>query len=369
MDTYRAIGPLLRLFPAETAHGLALWALRLGLVPAAPAPEMGPEMGIDDPMLASRVWGREFANPIGLAAGFDKDAQVIDAMFGTGFGFVEVGTITPQPQAGNPRPRLFRLPEDEAVINRLGFNSAGMAAAAANLERRRQSGRRLAGPVGINLGKNKDTVDAAADFAAAAELLSPFADYLAINVSSPNTPGLRALQNRAQLEDLLARVEAARTRATGAEGPPLVLKIAPDLIDEDLADIAEVALSGAIDGLIIGNTTIARPTSLISRRKSEAGGLSGRPLLALSTEILGKMYRLTDGKVPLIGVGGISSAEDALAKIRAGASLVALYSALIYQGPGLVSRIKARLPELLSAQGFSRLGDAVGADHRGQGPL
>ncbi len=357
MDTYRAIGPLLRLLPAETAHGLALGALRRGLVPPAPA--------IDDPMLACRVWGRDFANPIGLAAGFDKDAQVIDAMLGAGFGFVEVGTITPQPQAGNPRPRLFRLSEDEAVINRLGFNSAGMAAAAARLERRRKSGRISAGPLGINLGKNKDTVDAAADYAAAAELLAPYADYLAINVSSPNTPGLRGLQNRARLEDLLARVGAARTRAAGAEGPPLVLKIAPDLDDEDLAEIAEVALSGAIDGLIIGNTTIARPESLRSRRKSEAGGLSGRPLFALSTEILGKMYRLTKGQIPLIGVGGISSAEDALAKIRAGASLVALYSALIYQGPGLVLRIKARLPELLAAQGFSRLGDAVGADHRG----
>jgi len=361
MDTYRAIGPLLRLFPAETAHGLALGALRLGLVPPAPAPAMG----MDDPVLGSRVWGRDFANPIGLAAGFDKDAHVIDAMLGAGFGFVEVGTITPQPQAGNPRPRLFRLSEDEAVINRLGFNSAGMAAAAARLERRRKSGRKLAGPVGINLGKNKDTVDAGADYAAAAEVLAPFADYLAINVSSPNTPGLRALQNRAQLESLLARVGAARTRAAGAEGPPLVLKIAPDLADEDLAEIAEVALSGAIDGLIIANTTIARPESLRSRHKSEAGGLSGRPLFTLSTEVLGKMYRLTKGEVPLIGVGGISSAEDALAKIRAGASLVALYSALIYQGPGLVSRIKARLPELLRAQGFSRLGDAVGADHRG----
>ena len=357
MDTYRAIGPLLRLFPAETAHGLALGALRLGLVPPAPAR--------NDPVLACRVWGRDFANPIGLAAGFDKDARVIDAMLGAGFGFVEVGTITPRPQAGNPRPRLFRLSEDEAVINRLGFNSAGMAAAAARLERRRQSGRKLAGPIGINLGKNKDTVDAAADYAAAAEVLAPFADYLAINVSSPNTPGLRALQNRAQLEGLVARVGAARTRAVGAEGPPLVLKIAPDLNDEDLAEIAELALSGAIDGLIIGNTTIARPAGLRSRRKSEAGGLSGRPLLALSTEVLGKMYRLTKGEVPLIGVGGISSAEDALAKIRAGASLVALYSALIYQGPGLVSRIKAELPELLGAQGFSRLGDAVGADHRG----
>ena len=357
MDTYRAIGPLLRLLPAETAHGLALGALRLGLVPPAPA--------MDDPMLACRVWGRDFANPIGLAAGFDKDAQVIDAMLGAGFGFVEVGTITPEPQAGNPRPRLFRLSEDEAVINRLGFNSAGMAAAAAGLERRRQSGRRLAGPIGINLGKNTDTVDAAADYAAAAELLAPYADYLAINVSSPNTPGLRGLQNRARLEDLLARVGAARTRAAGAGGPSLVLKIAPDLDDEDLAEIAELALSGAIDGLIIGNTTIARPESLRSRRKSEAGGLSGRPLFALSTEILGKMYRLTKGEIPLIGVGGISSAEDALAKIRAGASLVALYSALIYQGPGLVSRIKARLPELLAAQGFSGLGDAIGADHRG----
>ena len=354
MDYYRAIGPLLRLAPAEAAHAFTLWALKRGLVPAGRAE--------DDPVLACRLWGREFSNPIGLAAGFDKHAEVPDAMLALGFGFVEVGSITPRPQPGNPRPRMFRLEQDEAVINRLGFNSAGMAAAAARLRRRLGSGRRRPGIVGVNLGVDRDTADAAADYAAGAKALGPFADYLVVNVSSPNTPGLRALQSRAALEELLAKVKAARGGA--GEPPPVVLKIAPDLTEEELAEIAGVAVSGLTDGLIVSNTTTARPEGLSSRRRFEAGGLSGRPLFGPSTEMLRKMYRLTEGKVPLIGVGGISSGREAYAKICAGASLVQLYTALVYRGPGLVGRIKTDLSDLLRADAIPRLADAVGADHR-----
>ncbi len=354
MDYYRAIGPLLRLVPAEAAHGFALRALKYGLVPARPAE--------DDRLLACRVWGRDFANPIGLAAGFDKNAEVPDAMLALGFGFVEVGSITPRPQPGNPKPRMFRLEQDEAVINRLGFNSAGMAAAAKRLERRVDSGRRRPGIVGVNLGVDRDTADAAADYAAGAKALGPLADYLVVNVSSPNTPGLRGLQSRAALEGLLAKVRAASGGTE--EPPPVVLKIAPDLEDAELAGVAAVAASGLTDGLIISNTTTARPEGLRSRRRHETGGLSGRPLFGPSTEILRRVYRLTEGKVPLIGVGGVSCGREAYAKIRAGASLVQLYTALVYRGPGLIPRIKAELADLLRRDGFAHLADAVGADHR-----
>lgn len=353
MDHYRAIGPLLRLLPAEAAHGLTVRALKYGLVPAPRAE--------DDRLLACRVWGRDFPNSIGLAAGFDKNAEVPDATLALGFGFVEVGSITPRPQPGNPKPRLFRLEEDEAVINRLGFNNAGMAAAVERLERRLGSGRRRPGIVGVNLGVDRDTADAAADYAAGARALGRFADYLVVNVSSPNTPDLRGLQSRAALEDLLARVRAG---GETDERPPVVLKIAPDLEDAELAGIAAVAASGLADGLIISNTTTARPEGLRSRRRFETGGLSGRPLFGPSTEILGKMYRLTQGKVPLIGVGGVSCGREAYAKIRAGASLVQLYTALVFRGPGLIPRIKAELADLLRRDGFARLEDAVGADHR-----
>jgi dihydroorotate dehydrogenase len=307
------------------------------------------------------VWGLEFPNPIGLSAGFDKDAEAYAALLRLGFGFVEVGSITPQPQAGNPKPRVFRLPEDGAVINRLGFNSAGLAAAVTNLRPRRSE---RVGIVGINLGKNRDSADAAADYAAGTTALAPLADYLVINVSSPNTPGLRALQGSAALRELLARVQAARRAAVPDRPPPLLLKIAPDLAAAEARDVAEVALAGGIDGLIVGNTTIARPPDLRSRHAKESGGLSGRPLFALSTELLRQFDRLTEGRLPLIGVGGIASGADAYAKIRAGASLVQLYTALIYHGPGLVGRIKRDLAACLRADGFATVAAAVGADHR-----
>jgi len=355
VDRFRLILPLLRRLAPETAHDLSLLALRCGLGPGAGAP--------DDPVLATRLWGRAFSNPVGLAAGFDKNAVVARQMLGLGFGFVEVGTVTPRPQAGNPKPRIFRLSADRAAINRIGFANVGQAVAARRLAALRR--RVVPGPVGVNLGKNKETVDAAADYAAGAKALAPIADYLVVNVSSPNTPGLRALQGRRELEAIVARVrDALGAVMAAAPPPPLLVKIAPDLAPADMADIAALAGAGAVDGLIVSNTTIQRPPGLIDPRRAEAGGLSGRPLFALATQVLAEMYRLTGGRVPLIGVGGISGPRDAYAKIRAGASLVQLYTALVYEGPGLVGRIKKGLAARLRADGFATLAEAVGADHR-----
>lgn len=351
-DLHRLAVALLRLLPPETAHRATIWALAAGLVPRLPA--------ADDPILRVRLWGRDFANPLGLAAGFDKDAEAHAACLGLGFGFVEIGSVTPRPQPGNPRPRLFRLDADRAVINRMGFNSRGLDFAA-----RRLAGRdRSAGIVGANLGKNKESADAAADYAAGARRLAPLADYLVVNVSSPNTPGLRALQGREPLARLIEAVLAARAEVASRQPPPLLLKIAPDLTDEDKRDIVEVALGRGLDGLIVSNTTIARPASLRSPHARETGGLSGRPLFAPSTAVLADMYRLTGGRIPLVGVGGISSGADAYAKIRAGASLLQLYTALVYEGPGLVRRILADLAVRLRADGFAGVAEAVGADCR-----
>ncbi len=347
---------LLRLLPPETANRLSIRALALW------PRSTGSDASLDDPILATRVFGLDFPNPLGLAAGYDKSAEVFGPALRLGFGFVEVGSLTPLPQEGNPKPRLFRLARDEAVINRMGFNNDGLAAARARLARRSSGAAR--GIVGANLGKNKDSADAAADYAAGVAALAPLADYLVINVSSPNTAGLRALQGRAALETLLAAVRGARS----GERPPLLLKIAPDLSEADKQDIAQVALAGGLDGLIVSNTTIARPPGLHGAARNETGGLSGRPLFQPSTAVLGDMYRLTGGKLPLIGVGGIFSGDDAYAKIRAGASLLQLYTALIYGGPGLVQKIKTDLARRLRADGFSNLGEAVGADHRGNNP-
>ncbi|MFQ5775881.1 MAG: quinone-dependent dihydroorotate dehydrogenase [Kiloniellaceae bacterium] len=354
VDRFRLAAPLLRLLDPEAAHDLTLWALRHGLAPAHRAP--------DDPILATRLWGREFPNPVGLAAGFDKNAAVVAATLGLGFGFVEVGSITPRPQAGNARPRVFRLPAERAVINRIGFAGEGMAAAAERLARWRAHGGQ--GLVGINLGTNRDTADPAADYAAGAKALGPYADYLVVNVSSPNTPGLRALQGRAELENVLARVRAALAEIQRQGGPPLLVKIAPDLTPADKEDIAAAAQAGGVDGLIVGNTTVRRPPGLTGRHRDEAGGLSGRPLFALSTAALADMYRLTGGRVPLVGVGGVSGPAEAYAKIRAGASLIQLYTALVYEGPALIPRIKAGLAGLLRRDGFASVAEAVGAEHR-----
>jgi dihydroorotate dehydrogenase len=337
---------LLRVLPAETAHRatIALSGAGMRFLPGA---------GSDDARLAIDVLGLSFPNPVGLAAGFDKNAEVPDAMSRLGFGFVECGTVTPRPQSGNPQPRLFRLTQDRAVINRLGFNNGGIAEAARNLARRKANG-----IVGINIGANKDSADRIADYASAFTALSSLADYVTVNVSSPNTPGLRGLQNKDELTRLLDSL--TRTRQTKI---PLLLKIAPDLDEPALDDIAAVVRASRIEGLIVSNTTLARPP-LASHHAGETGGLSGAPLFAPSTEILRQMRLRLGDIVALIGVGGISSGADAYAKIRAGASLVQLYTALVYQGPGLVVRIKRDLAALLARDGFAHVADAVGADAR-----
>lgn len=350
MDPYSIAGPLLRLLDAERAHRLAIAALRTGLVPHDPVAA--------EPVLAVRLWNRDFPNPIGLAAGFDKNAEVADMVLGHGFGFTEVGTVTPRPQRGNPQPRLFRLPEDGAVINRMGFNNQGLAAVARRLAQRRQRG--ASGIVGGNVGPNRDATDSAAACAEAAAILAPLVDYVVVNVSSPNTPGLRALQRRTALADLLGRVREARDGAHPQT--PLLVKVAPDLDEEERADIAQVVLDAGIDGLIATNTTIERPPGLRGRYAREAGGLSGAPLFIRSTRVLADFRRLTHGRLPLIGVGGIASGADAYAKIRAGASLVQLYTALVWHGPALVARIAADLAGLVRRDGFASVAEAVGAD-------
>jgi len=341
--------PILHRLPAECAHRLTVAGLRAGLGPRVSAKA--------DPALAVTVWGRHFDNPLGLAAGFDKNAQVMGAMLRLGFGFVEVGTITPRPQPGNPRPRMFRLAEDRAVINRLGFNNGGMTRAAGRLASFRNVNRGAI--VGVNIGRNKTSTDAVADYRAAAQALAPFADYLVVNVSSPNTPGLRDLQGAGQLAELVAEVRAVR----GAAAPPVLVKIAPDLGDGQLADICALARAGGMDGLIVSNTTTDRPETLKSRYRKETGGLSGAPLMAPATRLLAEAFAEIKGRVPLVGVGGVASAEDAWAKIRAGASLVQLYSALVFEGPGLVPRILDGLAERLRADGFARVQDAIGAGY------
>ena len=336
--------PLIFQLDAERAHRLTILGLRVKPLAVARS---------DDPILASRVAGLDFPNPVGLAAGFDKDAQVPDAMLALGFGFVEVGTVTPLAQAGNPRPRLFRLTEDRAVINRMGFNNGGQAAAFERLLRRN----RRPGIVGVNIGANKDAADRIADYANGVRVMAPIAHYLTVNISSPNTPGLRALQDKGALDELLAAVAEAR----GVSGPPVFLKVAPDLQPADIDDIAAVAIARGMDGLIVSNTTIARPP-LRSPLAAEAGGLSGAPLRDMAMTRLRDFRAATGGKLPLIAAGGIASAEDAYARIRAGASLVQLYSALVYEGPGLARRITRGLADLLKRDGFANMGEAIGSN-------
>jgi dihydroorotate dehydrogenase len=335
---------LLGALPAETAHETTLGLTR------AFAP-MLPRARADDPRLEVNAMGLSFPNPMGLAAGFDKDARVPDAMLKLGFGFVECGTVTPKPQAGNPKPRLFRLRDDGAVINRMGFNNRGMDQAARNLALRRKNG-----IVGINIGANKDSSDRIADYVQCFARLAPLADYVTVNVSSPNTPGLRGLQNKEELTQLLATL----TQARAGWGYPILLKIAPDLDAHALDDIAQVVIASRIEGVIVSNTTIARPP-LRGSHAQETGGLSGAPLFQLSTEILRQMRVRLPKEIVLIGVGGISSGRDAYEKILAGASLVQLYTALVYQGPGLVGRIKRDLVACLARDGFSSVAAAIGA--------
>jgi dihydroorotate dehydrogenase len=340
---------LLQLLPAEAAHNASLTALKLGLGRLrAPA---------SDPKLAVQVLGQNFPNPLGLAAGYDKNADVPDAMLALGLGFVEVGTVTPLPQAGNPKPRLFRLRADRAVINRMGFNNHGLEALVAKLNARR--GR--PGIVGVNIGANKDSTDRIHDYVTGLRAVAGFASYITINISSPNTPGLRGLQDPAQLEDLLGRLIEARRDC--ASLVPLMLKIAPDLSDEAISDIVALAIGAGIDGMIISNTTIARPASLQDAQASQTGGLSGAPLFDPSTHALRIAARASAGRLVLIGAGGISSAAHAYAKFQAGAHLVQLYSALAYDGPELIRRILNELPELMARDGFESIGAVTRAAH------
>jgi dihydroorotate dehydrogenase len=335
----------LRRLDAEGAHRLTVRLMAAGLGPK-------PRLAADE-RLKIRVAGIGFPNPLGLGPGFDKDAACPDAALDLGFGFVEIGAVTPKPQPGNPRPRVFRLEADRAVINRYGFNSEGLDAVA-----RRLGLRARRGVVGANLGANKESADRIDDYACGVRALGPLVDFLTVNISSPNTPGLRALQDRAALDDLLARVLAERAKL--AVPTPIFLKVAPDLADSDKADIADAARRCKIDALIVSNTTIARP-ELKSPRRSEAGGLSGAPLFAPSTRLLAEFHAELKGAIPLVGVGGVFSARDAYEKILAGASLVQLYTALVYEGPGLPSRIVRGLPALLAADGFRSISAAVGA--------
>ena len=343
----------LQLLPPETAHGLALRALRRGF-----ARTVSPAVSA---RLETSFCGFDLPHPLGLAAGFDKNAEAVSGLFGLGFSFVEVGTVTPRPQPGNPKPRLFRLRRQQALINRMGFNNQGLAAVCAQLA----AHERGSGVLGANIGANRDSADPAADFVACLNALYPLVDYIALNVSSPNTPGLRDLQQRARLDELLATLlETRRNLAATARPKPLLVKIAPDLAPDDEAAIAEVVLSRGVDGLIIGNTTVERPPVVTGRHRTEPGGLSGAPLFLRSTEQLGRFYRLTAGKLPLIGVGGILCGADAYAKIRAGASALQVYTALIYRGPRTVLRIVAELDRLLKRDTPARLADARGIDVR-----
>ncbi|XP_064641582.1 dihydroorotate dehydrogenase (quinone), mitochondrial-like isoform X1 [Lineus longissimus] len=386
--------PATRLVGAETAHGLAITLSKYGLVPR--------QKKLDPPILKTTVFGREFNNPVGLAAGFDKQGEAVDSMLKMGYGFVEVGSVIPKPQEGNPKPRMFRLTEDQGVINRMGFNSDGHEAVYQRLKARADriqgkggtvqawpddrnllnetffyGGNReyfdgsphiepALGVMGVNLGKNKTSPDAVEDYVEGVRKFGELADYLVINVSSPNTPGLRDMQGRKQLEELVTKVVEARNLLKCDPKPPLLVKIAPDLTEKDKTDIAAVVArpKSGVDGLIVSNTTIARPDTLRSKNKVETGGLSGQPLKKMSTQTISDMYRLTQGRLPIIGVGGVGSGDDAYEKIRAGASLVQLYSAMAYEGPPVVQRIKSELGANLTKDGFSSVKGAVGADHK-----
>ena len=338
------VRPAIFALDPERAHRLTINGLK-ALPPGTPPGS--------DPALATQVAGIHFPNPVGLAAGYDKDAEVPDAMLGFGFGSVEIGSVTPRPQAGNPKPRLFRLVEDEAVINRMGFNNAGAAAALSRL--RKRAGR--PGVVGVNIGANKDSEDRIADYAKMTQLMAPLASYLAVNISSPNTPGLRALQDEGALTALLDAVFEAR----GSDGPPVFLKVAPDLEPADIDAIARIAIESGLSALIVSNTTIARP-DLASPHRIESGGLSGAPLRDLALQRIRDFRKATGGRIPLIGVGGIASAKDAWARIKAGASLVQLYSALVYEGPGLPRRINEGLLAAMQREGYSTIAEAVGSE-------
>ena len=349
MSLYRILRPLLFTLPPETAHQLTLNGLRL--LGAMGRPKS------DAAILRQTALGRDFDNPFGMAAGFDKNGDAISGVHRIGFGFAEIGTLTPLPQPGNPTPRVFRLTAERALINRLGFNNRGQMDALARLENWREKSPQ-ARPVGVNIGANKEAADRIADYDIGAQRFAALADYLTVNISSPNTPGLRDLQSGEAAGEIMRRVRAA------APDIPVLVKIAPDMSHDDAIGLAELARAENIDGLIISNTTLARDGVASSRHKDEAGGVSGAPVFDMATDMLRAVYRASGGKLTLIGVGGVSSAAAAYAKIRAGASLVQLYTGLVYEGPGLVTRMKSELAQMLRADGFSNIAEAIGADAR-----
>lgn len=355
INLYPLARPILFQIEPEKAHNLTLSLMKRGLVPCGKQ--------ANDPMLEQTLWGLKFPNPVGLSAGFDKNAEVIGPAFKMGFGFVEAGTVTPKPQHGNDKPRVFRDPANNAVINRMGFPNRGMNAFKANLEAFLSQKDRPRGVVGLNIGMNKTQTEPAKDYAILIKMLGPMADYMTINISSPNTPGLRDLQKREPLLELLGAVKEERKKACGDHPPPLLVKFAPDLDEAQQEELAQVALESEIDGLILANTTLDRPEFLNDKFRNEKGGLSGQPLSEKSTAVIHNFYKLTGGKIPLIGVGGISNGRQAYEKIKAGASLVQVYTALIFKGPGLVEDINAELLKLLKADGYSNISEAVGAAH------
>lgn len=354
---YKFISPFIFKIDPEKAHNMTLKAMRMGLVPPVPT--------LHDAALESNILGLKFPNPVGLSAGFDKNAEVIGPAFKFGFGFVEPGTVTPKPQAGNPKPRVFRDPSNNAIINRLGFPNAGAEKFKANLEDFLSAPERAKGVVGINIGMNKNQTEPVKDYAYLIRMLAPMADYLTINISSPNTPGLRDLQKREPLMELLDEVIKERKKACRTNPPPLLVKLAPDLDNAQQEEMAQTLLDAKVDGVILSNTTLDRPEFLPKKFRGEQGGLSGQPLTNKSTDIIRNFYTLTKGKLPIVGVGGISNGDQAYAKIKAGASLVQLYTGLVFEGPTVAYSINKRLLELLKADGLNSITDAVGLDHQG----
>jgi dihydroorotate dehydrogenase len=350
---FNSLKPIIHSVDPELAHNLTINSLKAGLG------GLFSNACFKDDILKTTTFGLTFDNPVGLAAGFDKNAEVMHAMLKMGFGFVEAGTVTPKPQTGNDKPRLFRLTKDQAVINRFGFNNKGL-----NFFTHRLKSAHKKGVIGANVGANKDAADRTEDYVKGIETLYGLCSYFTVNISSPNTPGLRALQSKASLIDLINRVLEVRSQkiSKGAKYTPILVKIAPDLTHDDVNDIADVATSMDIDGLIVSNTTIDRPDSLQSPLKEETGGLSGKPLMQPSTLMLKKIYQATGGNIPLIGVGGISNGMDAFEKVCAGASLVQLYSALVYSGPGLINQINRELAALLRQYNFKSVASAVGSN-------
>lgn len=353
-DLYQTFRPLLFRLDAEKAHNLTLKLLKTGMAPKIAT--------LDDPALKVTLWNKHFPNPVGLAAGFDKNAEVIGPMLSLGFGFVEAGTVTPKPQHGNPKPRVFREPGSESVINRMGFPNGGLNRFKSNLQKFLEHKPRPAGIVGLNIGMNKSQTEPAKDYKLLVQQLAPLADYLTINISSPNTPGLRDLQKREPLLDLLGQVMDERAKACKIDPPPVLVKLAPDLDDTQQEELAQAVLDAAIDGLILTNTTLDRPAFLPKGFAGQQGGLSGTPVKDKSTAIIRNFYRLTGGKLPIIGLGGISTGADAYEKIKAGASLVQIYTTLVFQGPDVVKRINSEILECLKRDGYNHISEAVGAD-------